>query len=181
MGPAQAIWNGIAKSFEFSGRASRSEFWWFAAAVAILMLFLVVIRPARPVGTILYGDSQSGALTTRSFPARRSSVWKTLLPLSLLVPLPAAVFRRMHDTGYPVWWAFVGPGFGIAMAAVILKIIVPALPRDVLFGGAGADGTTIRPFLILMLAPALCVAVGLIAAAACLALPSQNPSTEVSP
>ncbi len=37
MGPAQAIRTGFAKSFQFSGRASRSEFWWFASPVFLAL------------------------------------------------------------------------------------------------------------------------------------------------
>ena len=35
MGPVQAIKTCLAKSFQFSGRASRAEFWWYAFFVGI--------------------------------------------------------------------------------------------------------------------------------------------------
>ncbi len=39
MGPATAIKTGFAKSFQFTGRASRSEFWWlYVSTSAILYL-----------------------------------------------------------------------------------------------------------------------------------------------
>ncbi|MEO0905038.1 MAG: DUF805 domain-containing protein, partial [Pseudomonadota bacterium] len=42
MGPLDAIKTGFAKSFEFKGRASRSEFWWFAAFVGTIAAALLL-------------------------------------------------------------------------------------------------------------------------------------------
>ena len=41
MNPADAIASGFKKSFQFSGHATQSEFWWFAAFAALLGLVAV--------------------------------------------------------------------------------------------------------------------------------------------
>jgi uncharacterized membrane protein YhaH (DUF805 family) len=78
MGPAQAIRTGLVKSFQFSGRASRSEFWWFAP-----------VGLAPPVLVVVLGSSFAGGVESA-----------TLILLGVAaasVPLSAAAFRRLHD------------------------------------------------------------------------------------
>ena len=48
MGPLDAIKTCLAKSFQFKGRASRAEFWWFACA-----LFIITILALAPHATVL--------------------------------------------------------------------------------------------------------------------------------
>jgi uncharacterized membrane protein YhaH (DUF805 family) len=95
MGPAQAIRTGLAKSFQFSGRASRSEFWWFACAwvsVAMALLFVVVVT-RRPLTSELAGIY----------------LWRTLQSMFLASPLLLAsvAARRHHDIGLPAFLPLV--------------------------------------------------------------------------
>ena len=46
MGPIQAVANGLLKFPIFTGRASRSEFWWFAPVWAFAAFF--------PFGTVIF-------------------------------------------------------------------------------------------------------------------------------
>lgn len=78
---------------QFSGRASRSEYWWF-----ILFSFLANIG----TGVI---DLALGS---------QIQVVGTLVGLALLIPGFALIARRMHDTGRSGWWfliVFTGIGF----------------------------------------------------------------------
>lgn len=81
MGPAQAIWTGFAKSLKFSGRASRSEFWWFAP---------IAILPPVTVG------AGSGFLRLDF-----AEIWRGVAVLIATTPLLAAMSRRMQDIGKP--------------------------------------------------------------------------------
>lgn len=72
----QAILSCLSKYATFTGRASRSEFWWF-------FLFQILISL---VGGML-GDVISG-----------------LIALGLLLPSLAAGTRRLHDIGKSGWW-----------------------------------------------------------------------------
>lgn len=86
MGPVQATKTCLRKSFTYSGRASRSEFWQFAAVVLLLKL----------CGVVLAFTLNTGAAGRRAEP---------LLALALIVlfalwaPLLAAAARRYNDTG----------------------------------------------------------------------------------
>ena len=72
----QAIASCLSKYATFTGRASRSEFWWF-------FLFQILISL---VGGML-GDVISG-----------------LIALGLVLPSLAAGTRRLHDIGKSGWW-----------------------------------------------------------------------------
>ncbi|QFT91496.1 Inner membrane protein YhaI [Roseovarius sp. THAF9] len=66
------------KYMDFSGRASRSEFWWFMLAYII------------------------GALVVSLFP-----LLPLIYALGMFLPLLAVGFRRMHDTGRPGWYFLI--------------------------------------------------------------------------
>jgi uncharacterized membrane protein YhaH (DUF805 family) len=77
---SEAVQACIRKYAEFNGRASRSEYWWFA-----LFVFLV--------GTLL------------SF---ASHLLSGLFYLGVLLPSIAAATRRLHDTNRSGWWQLIG-------------------------------------------------------------------------
>ncbi|MDY0106928.1 MAG: DUF805 domain-containing protein [Giesbergeria sp.] len=82
----QAIQSCLGQYATFSGRASRSEFWWF-------FLFQVLVMAA----TSLLGDVAYG-----------------LASLALMLPALAVGTRRLHDIGRTGWWQLLlltGIGF----------------------------------------------------------------------
>jgi uncharacterized membrane protein YhaH (DUF805 family) len=85
MGPAEAIRTGLVRSLEFSGRASRSEYWWFLpVGVALPMGALLLAGAARP---------ELGFLALCA------------IFLVALIPLMAVTRRRLLDSGEaPVWF-----------------------------------------------------------------------------
>ncbi|MGI8667754.1 MAG: DUF805 domain-containing protein [Jatrophihabitans sp.] len=82
---ADAIRTVFGKYATFSGRARRSEFWWFA-------LFAIIVDVV--VGII---DSAVG-----------NSILGLLVGLALVVPSLAVAVRRLHDTGRSGWWLLIG-------------------------------------------------------------------------
>lgn len=80
-----AVRSVFSRYATFTGRARRSEFWWFA-----LFNFLVSIV----VGVI---DAVIG-----------SPVLGYIVALALLVPSLAVTVRRLHDTGRSGWWILIG-------------------------------------------------------------------------
>lgn len=68
------------KYVDFSGRASRSEFWWF-------FLFCCLVGLAAG----MFGF-----------------IVNCLVFLGLLLPQVAAATRRLHDTGRSGWWQLIG-------------------------------------------------------------------------
>ena len=82
----QAIKSCLGQYATFSGRAKRSEFWWF-------FLFQVLVM----VAAIMLGDVING-----------------IASLALLLPALAVGARRLHDIGRTGWWQLLllsGIGF----------------------------------------------------------------------
>lgn len=69
----------FAKYADFTGRATRSEYWWF-------ILFIVLVS----LGTSMVSNILSG-----------------LFSLGTLLPSLAAATRRLHDTGRSGWWQLI--------------------------------------------------------------------------
>ena len=88
MTPVQAISTCLRKSFTFSGRAPRSEFWWFQAFLLLMILALFACD------FFLLGVGRGEEITL-------------FLPLTdtfTLLTLPAfaaSISRRFHDAGLP--------------------------------------------------------------------------------
>ena len=94
----QAIASCLSKYATFTGRASRSEFWWF-------FLFQILISL---VGGML-GDVISG-----------------LIALSLVLPSLAAGTRRLHDIGKSGWWQLLILT-GIGLLVLIYWLVQPTV------------------------------------------------------
>lgn len=77
----QAIESGFTKYFDFQGRASRSEFWYF-------QLFLILGGIAVNILDVFGGG---GMLTL---------LWN----IAIIIPSISIVFRRFHDLGRTGWW-----------------------------------------------------------------------------
>lgn len=87
MGFADAIRKCFNNYATFSGRARRSEYWWFA-------LFAVI------VGVVLEG----------LLAATKSPIFGILFAvfwLAIIIPTLAVTVRRLHDTGRSGWWYFI--------------------------------------------------------------------------
>jgi uncharacterized membrane protein YhaH (DUF805 family) len=80
MRPAQAIKTGFSKSFQYSGRASRSEFWWFAALYLVLQFAL-------------------DFATLNPLTMHIAHKFTALVTLVFFLPGLALCSRRMHDAG----------------------------------------------------------------------------------
>ena len=87
MGFGQSISTCMGKYATFSGRASRSEFWWFYLFVTLLS----------------WGASIVGAVTMGGDPMLQE-ILPIIVSLALLLPMLAATTRRLHDTGRTGWW-----------------------------------------------------------------------------
>lgn len=81
MGLAQAVKTCLRKYFDFTGRARRSEYWWF-------LVFYVLVR-------CLCGFLEGFFMLPHIGDA---------VSLLLVVPSYAVLTRRLHDVGYSGWW-----------------------------------------------------------------------------
>jgi uncharacterized membrane protein YhaH (DUF805 family) len=98
----------------FTGRASRSEFWWamlfqyIVGTIAGLMLTIVVI--AVVVSVIVGADQEDSAATMLNATVVSTLViviGLALITLPLLLPSIAVTVRRLHDTNRSGWWYLI--------------------------------------------------------------------------
>ena len=84
----------FSKYVDFTGRASRPEYWWFALFVFVVSIVLSQI--SRPLGS--------------------------LFALAVLLPSLAAAARRLHDTARSGWWLLIAliPFVGSIILIVLL-------------------------------------------------------------
>jgi uncharacterized membrane protein YhaH (DUF805 family) len=87
MGPVQAIKTCLAKSFQFSGRASRAEFWWFAPLWLMVSLALTL-----GIGASVNPDY------LHYLPFHENLAAFLMLCVAG-IPLWSVTVRRLHDTG----------------------------------------------------------------------------------
>jgi len=82
---ADAVRTVFSKYATFSGRARRSEFWWFTLFAIIVYIVVGIIDAAI-----------------------KNAVLGVIVALALLLPSLAVTVRRLHDTGRSGWWILIG-------------------------------------------------------------------------
>ena len=81
----------------FDGKATRSEFWYFALFYAIIAIILGLID-ALVINPMLGATpSQMG----------QGGILQMLFALALLIPSIAVAIRRLHDIGKSGWWYLI--------------------------------------------------------------------------
>ena len=98
MGFAEAVSSGLSQYVGFSGRARRSEFWWFYLFTALVVVAGLVLDAVLGTGGLLYG----------------------LTVLGLFLPQLAVSVRRLHDIDRSGWAYLL---YVIPFAGFILLIV----------------------------------------------------------
>jgi uncharacterized membrane protein YhaH (DUF805 family) len=86
----EAVRSAYGHYATFSGRASRSEFWWFLAFFLIVYVAVIFAIVALPRG--------AGDLAALAF---------VVFALGSLIPYLALGVRRLHDTNRSGWWLLI--------------------------------------------------------------------------
>ena len=112
----EAVKTCYSKYATFTGRATRSEYWWF------YLFFLLVI--------FVFG-----------FLGEMSEIFNfagVLFMLGTLIPSIAAGVRRLHDTDKSGWWLLIGivPFIGLLL---IYFLAISGTPGDNRFGPASTN------------------------------------------
>jgi uncharacterized membrane protein YhaH (DUF805 family) len=104
---ARRFW---AKYSTFSGRASRSEYWWWALVEAVIWVLLALIAHWGGAGV----QDSSGAMTGLNALGVLISIVILLFALATIVPNLALTFRRLHDANLSGFFILLGliPGVG---------------------------------------------------------------------
>ena len=106
MGFTQSVKTCLSKYIVFSGRAQRSEYWWFVLFVVLVSVGLAVLS------AVLFGtDPETG---------QGSNLLNSVFQLAMLLPMLAAGWRRLHDTGRPGWYLLLPMAFSMATMVMLL-------------------------------------------------------------
>jgi uncharacterized membrane protein YhaH (DUF805 family) len=81
-----AVRSALTQYATFSGRARRSEYWFFYLAVAVAYFVASFVDQALGLNYVLYG----------------------VVVLALFLPTLAVGARRLHDTNRSGWWLLIG-------------------------------------------------------------------------
>ena len=127
-----AVKSCFGKYATFSGRASRSEFWFFTLFIFIVMIALyAVIFSSMDFGGMMMG-AQNGTLTPEQMSGSFPVIPFVLLGVFVLVtilPNLSVMVRRLHDTNRSGWW------YWIALIPLVGPIVL-----IVFFATQGTDG-----------------------------------------
>ncbi len=85
MDPVTAVKTCFKKFFTFTGRARRSEYWWFVLFVVIVSSVLTFLSGLVPVISYL----------------------SAIFGLVMIIPQLSALTRRLHDTNRSGWWVLL--------------------------------------------------------------------------
>ncbi|MBU6502215.1 MAG: DUF805 domain-containing protein [Burkholderiales bacterium] len=104
----QSVRTCFSKYLDFSGRASRPEYWWFVLAYMIAAIVSAFIH------RYLY----------------------VLVVVAFVLPLLAAGVRRLHDVGKSGWWLFIGLIPVIGGLVLLYFNVQPGEPQGNAYGAA---------------------------------------------
>ena len=125
--PFQAWRRFVTKYVVFSGRASRSEFWWWLLAFAIVSLVLAFVNKAIvPVPS----SADSAAILQYSV---KVSILQISWALVNFVGGSSLTVRRLHDIGRSGWWWFIQLVPIIGSIAMIVMVAFPSSPAGARF------------------------------------------------
>lgn len=98
----EAVTSVYRNFVNFSGRASRSEFWWYTLFSIIASVVIGLIETALGLGqgTVTSG---AGEFSANFAGGPLSIIWSLLN----LLPGLAVSIRRLHDTDRSGWWLFI--------------------------------------------------------------------------
>lgn len=116
---ADAVTTVLQKKYaDFSGRARRSEYWWYYLFTVLLTLAI----------NIVFGIIGSDFLTYAV---------SGIVGLALLIPGLAVGARRLHDTGRSGWWLLLILIFWLCLIPLIVLIVffvMDSTPGDNKYG-----------------------------------------------
>jgi uncharacterized membrane protein YhaH (DUF805 family) len=107
----------------FSGRASRSEYWWWALVAGVVSIILQIITSA---GTAGASAGTSGATTGAGLII--GGILAVVWGLATIVPSLALVARRLHDVNMSAWLMLIVLIPFLGWLALIVLMVLPSNP-----------------------------------------------------
>jgi uncharacterized membrane protein YhaH (DUF805 family) len=134
MGFGEAIKTCFGKYASFTGRARRSEFWWFFLFWWLGTVIINLIDNAAGLvlnlGTDTI-DTSSGVIT---FTSGGLGILSTIWGLVLLLPFLSVTVRRLHDTNRSGWWWWIQLIPCVGFIVILVFMLLDSTPGDNRFG-----------------------------------------------
>jgi uncharacterized membrane protein YhaH (DUF805 family) len=121
-----AIRSVLSNYATFSGRAPRSEYWWW------ILFILILSALTAGIDGVLFG-----------FGPEAMQPVSLIVTLGLILPSIAVGVRRLHDTGKSGWWYLIVLT-GIGALVLIWFFIQPSQPGDNAHGPEPAGSAALR-------------------------------------
>ncbi|MFP3466356.1 DUF805 domain-containing protein [Leifsonia sp. SIMBA_070] len=122
----QAVQRYFKKYADFTGRASRSEYWWWALVYTVVVIVLEVLAlTLGSVGATVNDDGTTSAGPLFWLPALLIIVWS----LGTIVPQLALIWRRLHDANLAGPFFFLGFIPFVGSIIVLVLTILPSKPE----------------------------------------------------
>lgn len=115
MGFVEAVESALRGYLNFSGRACRSEYWWFYLAVLLVNVVIGIIEGVTGIG------GGGGLLST-------------LFSLAILLPSLAVAVRRLHDIDRSGWWLLLWLIPLVGFIVLVIWACTRGTPGDNRFG-----------------------------------------------
>ena len=90
--------------FNFSGRATRSEFWWFF--LFCILLYLLALSLSIDDLQLLFSENSNENLDSSEIALAFLTSWFGIAILITLIPQVTLSVRRFHDLDMSGWWYF---------------------------------------------------------------------------
>ncbi|MES9028203.1 DUF805 domain-containing protein [Stenotrophomonas sp. BSUC-16] len=110
----------LTRYAQFTGRAGRSEFWWFQLFIMIISIPLYLLSFYAG-----YSGSQGLALVVTGL--------GVVMWLAFVLPSIAATIRRLHDTDRLGWWLLLGFVPFVSLVLLVF-LLLPGTPGGNRFG-----------------------------------------------
>ena len=140
IGFVDAIKRAYKKYAAFSGRASRSEYWWFALYLTIVYLVLGTATAVAGIATSPDGGDTPGVR------AALPGIPMILLLLASIVPGIAVSVRRLHDAGYSGWLYLINLVPYLGGLVLIIFLAMPTSPAAAKYGPPAPPGYPPNPY-----------------------------------
>ncbi|MBX0300920.1 DUF805 domain-containing protein [Cryobacterium sp. 1639] len=120
MTPAAAIASVFRKYADFTGRAPRSEYWWFGLLLWVVFFVLLMVQFI-PTGTTDYGyTSYNLSIVTM--------LLAPIVAIGVLLPSLAVLVRRLHDANFSGWFVLLGLVPVVGSVVLLVLTLLPSNP-----------------------------------------------------
>ncbi len=124
----QAVSRFFKKYATFSGRASRSEYWWVQ-----LFLWLISIVPGILIAAGSADAASNGQYVTSNALGVIGLVLAFLIAIATVIPTLALTWRRLHDANLSGWFYLLIFVPGVGGLIIFILSLLPSNPAGARF------------------------------------------------